>query len=386
MGVLSGSKSRKRRPAKLGPPTPDTSVYLGAYISGQHEFDFRGASSTDDAIWAEAQGRSHPHAWDTFEGVGGATHTGVMGSKRLSYVQFGLGLGYPTQGNLVALDDLLLAARGRGAFCQFDWSPGSAQALQDILADNSAARTYVQSVANVLKTVNVPVLLRPMHEMNGTWYFWGRSGGSGGSVITDAQYKTIWERIHSYFRDVFSGNGTAGSGTGAAAGTPGCTGPVSFFWCPNNWNSGIAGSVPEPISTRYPSSSTVDWVGLDFYQQGTLDNPGAVYRSPATWLAESIPALEALNKPIGIGEWGVMDSAQSPGKAQFITDFYAYVLQHPAIKAVNYFHLTGADGTDVYLDTVSGNRTAHIAAVADSHFLSNVAGSWSLGSQVPVPS
>jgi hypothetical protein len=351
-------------------------VYIGAQIKGAYELTNRGAASGDDAPYSGDPTKPKPTAWDTFEGgVNGAPASiGSMGGKRLSYVQFGLGLRWP-QTNMSAYTTLADWCYARGSFPQYDWSPPDQTAINDILAGNATAKANLTTVFDVLLSHGKPVLFRPMHEMNGSWYVWGVPGGGGASTLTDAQYKTLWQRLWQYCADRAAGV-PAGTGTGTN------TKNVSFFWCPNAW-SNAAGSVPAG-SNRYPGDAYVDWVGFDIYARA---NTGA---TPQSLFGFTTTALEQLtSKPIAVGEWGVMDSVGGAGKAAFFTNLFGqggFLDQHPRIKALNYFHRDGNDGPDVFIPTVEANRVAYANGVGRDKYLANVAGPFPADAKLPIPS
>ena len=46
-----------------------------------------------------------------------------------------------------------------------------------------------------LEAARVPLLWRPFHEMNGTWFWWG---GRRGACGTAAMYKMMFDRLVNY--------------------------------------------------------------------------------------------------------------------------------------------------------------------------------------------
>ncbi|HTD98159.1 MAG TPA: glycosyl hydrolase [Mucilaginibacter sp.] len=78
------------------------------------------------------------------------------------------------------------------------------QQFKDILTPGTALNkkwmAQVDTVAHYLKELqkaHVPVLWRPYHEMNGSWFWWG---GIAGQYSTQALYRQIFERLINYHK------------------------------------------------------------------------------------------------------------------------------------------------------------------------------------------
>jgi beta-mannanase len=124
--------------------------------------------------------------------------------------------------------------------------PGQSQgqplfALRSILAGDYD--DYISSWARASKSLGVPYLLRPMHEMNGNWYPWcGTVNGN-----QPEEYVEAWKYLHGIFRAV-----------GATQ--------VAWVWCP--YASSYPDSPKNTISCYYPGDAYVDWIALDGYNWG----------------------------------------------------------------------------------------------------------------------
>ncbi|MGE5302607.1 MAG: glycoside hydrolase family 26 protein [Alphaproteobacteria bacterium] len=102
---------------------------------------------------------------------------------------------------------------------------------------------YIWTWAKASKSLALPYLLRPMHEMNGNWYPWcGTVNGN-----QPHEYVETWRYLHKIFQ--------------AAGATQ-----VSWVWCP------YAASFPQwhnnSILCYYPGDAYVDWIALDGYNWG----------------------------------------------------------------------------------------------------------------------
>lgn len=108
-----------------------------------------------------------------------------------------------------------------------------------------------------LDDADVPVLFRPLHEMNGAWFWWGgQPAGDFVAVWRDMfDYLTVTHGLHNLLW-VFSASGIVAGG-----------------------------------ATSYPGDDVVDVVGLDVYLEDPTDSHG-------------YDELSALGKPFGFTEIG----------------------------------------------------------------------------------
>ena len=117
------------------------------------------------------------------------------------------------------------------------WEPWSTAGRGFPLKAIAAGRYdgYVRRAAKSAAAWGKPILLRFAHEMNGTWYPWGR--GMPGN--TPGIYKAAWRHLVGIFR-------TAGADN------------VQWVWTPN-----VDGGGQYPFRSYFPGNRWVDWVGLD---------------------------------------------------------------------------------------------------------------------------
>ncbi|MEK3811576.1 glycosyl hydrolase [Bacillus sp. FSL R7-0685] len=116
-----------------------------------------------------------------------------------------------------------------------------------------------------LKNEGVPVLFRPLHEMNGEWFWWGLTEYNKKDSQRFSLYKQLYQKIYHYMTDT--------------------RGLDNLIW------------VYSPDANRdfktdfYPGSSYVDIVGLDAYFSDNFSIQG-------------YDELTALNKPFAFTEIG----------------------------------------------------------------------------------
>lgn len=325
------------------------SIYWGARIDGAYYSANYGASTTNDAPFSATD--SPPRAWDLFESHAGKAvtliHWGGPGSN--------FGTFTPTQATNM---------RNRGAFSFFTVTPSQAE-MDDLAGgtNTSGINATLDAWATAAQTSGHPILLRPMHEMNGAWtspvFPWQTNRGT-----TSGEYVTAWQRIWNRFAAILGG-GTH-------------TGNVSFCWCPNIQG----GTVPDP-SPWYPGDAYVDWLGMDGYAYTGASTPaGTVFNT-------TYATLQAISttKPIAIGETACSSGHVSPTKAAWITDFLGtWLPQHPQIKAFSWFNEVGTPA-DPWIEDGTGAQAAFAAGIASSYFKSNIVNSTTFpsGAKVPVP-
>ena len=89
------------------------------------------------------------------------------------------------------------------------------------------------------------VILRPAHEMNGTWYPW-----SIGAGLDPADYRRMWRTIYDIFRE----EGLIGD-------------RVRWVWSINSETTADLN-----LAAVYPGDAYIDWVGVDGYNFGESQN------------------------------------------------------------------------------------------------------------------
>jgi len=201
------------------------------------------------------------------------------------------------------------------------WGPKFTQTpaeypLSDIASGKFDA--YIDTWVQGIKNLNYSVYLRPLHEMDGTWYPWGQVSANSN---TPAKYIAAWQHIYSRFSAVSGG-----------------TKNVKFVWCPNNSNNGI------DQTTLYPGDAYVDWICLDAYASSpsysfkqtitTNCNPPNVYQRLTNMTKSNN------TKPMMIAEFGVKEGAagSTPTKQQWFSQLNTDLPTLPRIQALVYFN------------------------------------------------
>lgn len=164
------------------------------------------------------------------------------------------------------------------------YGPGKDRGDHRTLAEinDGSDDAWIMSQAEAIKQFGKPIFLRPMIEMNGTWY----RGYSG----QPAAYISAWRRIHNIFARAGASN-------------------VIWAWCPNN--------EPADWDSYYPGDSYVDIIGVDGYNWPS--NPWQTFEQ----LFDPFLEHYAGRKPLMIGEVGT--NATRGNEAAFIDEMHGYL-------------------------------------------------------------
>lgn len=161
-----------------------------------------------------------------------------------------------------------------------------ASRLHELLSTDTAAgrtyRGYLDEIAAQLQRfedAGAVVLWRPLHEMNGGWFWWGAG--------SDADFIALWRDMHDYFTKV--------------------KGLTNLLWvyAPNARFT--------RFDTMYPGGDVVDLVGLDYYKP----------------LAES---------GLNLNRVGEYDWLAATGKPMYLTEFGARPASGAGWNTLSYNH------------------------------------------------
>ncbi len=152
-----------------------------------------------------------------------------------------------------------------------------------------------------LQTAGVPVLWRPLHEMNGGWFWW--CPGDGDRWPTPGEFRAVWQDMFTYLvRE---------------------KGLQNLLWV---YSAAVQKSANEkPSDYYYPGAELVDVVGLDWYGEDAeaLDRLGSYTR------------LVALGKPLGMTEFGPLQQRDGSFDARTALDL---ARTSPRLRFVVFWH------------------------------------------------
>jgi mannan endo-1,4-beta-mannosidase len=173
---------------------------------------------------------------------------------------------------------------------------------------------YIRSWALDLKQIPGPILLRPMHEMNGNWYPWcGRVNGN-----QPEKYIESWRYLRSIFREVRNDR-------------------LIWVWSP------YAHSVPDDSDNEiwryYPGPKEVDWLALDGYNWGKTQE-WSKWQSFEEIFEKGYEKLHQLSpeKPFMIAETGCAEEGGDKGR--WIEEAFDVLKNRfPKIKIMVWFNI-----------------------------------------------
>ncbi len=149
----------------------------------------------------------------------------------------------------------------------------------------------------LLKEAGVPVLWRPLHEMNGNWFWWGDRGQADWAK----HYQALWIRMHDYFTKERQLDN------------------LIWVYSPDGQ------SRSDQVLKSWPGDAYVDVVGIDFYNKFSI--PDKRDQALIAW-----NLLKTKNKPMAITEvgpfaWGSPEQKQI-GQYDYVKDLLEPVLKH----------------------------------------------------------
>jgi hypothetical protein len=203
---------------------------------------------------------------------------------------------------------------------------------------------YITQYARDVRRYGGPVMLRPLHEMNGNWYPWG--GTVNGN--TPAEYVAAWRHIYDLFQQAGASN-------------------VTWVWSPNHFS--IPGTRENEITNYWPGSRYVDWIGLSAFNWGTSTDFGRWKPFDLMIHRSAYLALSAYDKPILLAETG---SAEVGGdKAAWILDSFATAqASYSALRAIIWYDRKDSTLQDWRIDSSPAALDAFRRAISDRRVLS----------------
>lgn len=158
------------------------------------------------------------------------------------------------------IHDELVAHHERGGIVTLSWHPrnpltggtawdvSSTEVVKSILpggSQHAKFQTWMKRVSNFIKTLKtkkgkpVPIIFRPWHENNGSWFWWGEK------LCTPEEYHGLWNMLQDYMNQ---------------------QGFTNLLW---SYSPNLGDINADNFSVRYPGNDRVTLIGLDAYQWGT---------------------------------------------------------------------------------------------------------------------
>ncbi len=213
------------------------------------------------------------------------------------------------------------------AWAAYDTNPINAGLMDD----------HIRATAQRLKAVNSPIFLR--------WFWEPEWAKVNGMTNGTANYISAYRRIHNIFQQEAASN-------------------VAFVYCATSW-----GYVTGTAQSFYPGDAYVDWVCSDGYNFAPA-KVGAKWESFDTIFRSTHDFAVAHNKPMMVGETGLMEGAVG-AKAQWFVDAASVIkTSYPNLAAFLYFDgdLTSVGEWDWRLSSSASSLNAWIAMGNDPYF------------------
>lgn len=132
---------------------------------------------------------------------------------------------------------------------------------------------YIQSIKDK-KGVAIPIIFRPFHELNGSWFWWGKA------YCTPDELKQLYQYTEHYLRDVKHVH--------------------NLLYAYNTDRF----ATKEEFMERYPGDEWVDVIGFDIYQKGDVAKNEAFIKDLDTSLTIIEAAAKEHNKIPALTEFG----------------------------------------------------------------------------------
>jgi hypothetical protein len=203
----------------------------------------------------------------------------------------------------------------RGVVLKITWEPWVMEAgveqpqyaLASIIGGEHDA--YLRRWAEQIDAYGGPIILRPMHEMNGGWYPWG-AGVNGNQP---GEFVEAWEHIRAVFEEVGVSN-------------------VTWEWAPNQLFEGTAAL--EPL---YPGDDLVDRIGISAYNWGDEYEQYHRWRGFPDLMDPTVEAIRGFaDAAIGVAE--TASSSVGGDKAAWLDEMFTHALAE-GYAFLSYFNL-----------------------------------------------
>lgn len=169
--------------------------------------------------------------------------------------------------------------------------------------------SYIRDWARQAAAYGGPLLLRPMHEMNGRWYPWSVGVNDNGA----ADFVAAWRHLHDVFEEAGAAN-------------------VSWVWSVNTFHGLDTGL--DDVEEYYPGGDVVDWVGVSAFNWGGSSEWSSWYRFEEAH-GDTLEALGAFDKPLMVAEIGTVE--QGGDEAVWTNEALKSLASRSAVKAVVWF-------------------------------------------------
>jgi cellulose synthase (UDP-forming) len=188
-----------------------------------------------------------------------------------------------------------------------------------ILADIVAGRhdEYIRSWARDAAAFGRPVLVRPLHDMNGSWYPWSVGTGSNSPQL----FVEAWRHLHDLFQAESATN-------------------VGWVWSVYSFEEAESAE----LARLYPGSGYADWVSMAAFNWG--EGNDSAWRTMDELFSDTYDALSGLGKPVMISQIATADLGGDPA-AWTREALRGFRDDYPLVKAVVWYDARYSDEVDL---------------------------------------
>lgn len=162
-----------------------------------------------------------------------------------------------------------------GAGSAWDTTAGGLAAINTGGAQEAQFLAYLDRLAAFIAAVGTPVIYRPFHEVNGSWFWWGGAAAA-------ATFRAVWIKMYNYLTV-----------------TKGLT---NVLFCLNlsgtDDSTAVIANNVQAYSQWYPGDAYVDILSIDYYNDRTWAE-STVWSLARKVLREGFDALNVLAAPGG---------------------------------------------------------------------------------------
>ena len=176
------------------------------------------------------------------------------------------------------IHDELIAHHERGGIVTLSWHPrnpltggtawdtSDSSVVRSVLPNGSQYekfQTWIRRVGDFVATLKteedkpVPIIFRPWHENNGSWFWWGQK------LCSDEEFRGLWKMLQDYLNERGFDN-------------------LLWSFSPNL----DGGWTEERFLQRYPGNDRVTLIGEDAYQWGTEEDFQTALNADLAFLSE----------------------------------------------------------------------------------------------------
>lgn len=319
---------RAPKPAPAPTPAPGTRAFFSGAFLGD-------ANSTPERIgpavaeFAQRSGK-HPSLVKTFHNLNCDWSAGAWCGQVVRAVRTA------SSTNYLAID--------------LRWTGAPTTGLLDAI-NAGAADARLIKMARDLAAFGDPVLLEPAWEMNGNWQYAWQGVENGGNATAPARYVSAWRRIVDIFR-------REGAANVRFVFNPNVGNPVQYGAGTTHWNW---------YGNYYPGNAYVDYVGAHGFNAprvwgGSWKGFGETFNGAGADYILSDLASRYPTKPIIVGEFG-SDEGTADAKAQWISEAYRTMLNHPNVVGAVWFNMNKE--ADWRIESSPAAEAAFRAAMAE---------------------